>query len=367
MLFWVSHVDRMLEASMVPNRPAPWTSGTAVAYLVLVIGLGVVLHPELKAFYRHGHGSMKNTVSAIDTIFACLFLSLLRLATGISDRPMWEKLRWAIPPGVFVFLVITLSTWANFLSYQSFALSAPSELIFVWIFARLLQPQERQRPCSLDLPAVLTTTVGTVLLSLAEIGGGGRGHGSLEALGAALLCRASSALMMVSLRSCCVVLEGVSKKDTVSVVEIAYWKMLVTSCLCLPYAFLTEGLAPWRSIGSAAFWADHTSALLLSGSVLITMGFQWSTVGLNRSFRSPLCALLESTLKPLTACALVLVLADSPYQKILGLKQPKNATDIAGLCCLLLGLLLSAWSSWRRRQSQVLEQQSVEFLDRRAS
>jgi hypothetical protein len=45
---------------------------------------------------------MKNTVSAIDTIFACLFLGLLRLATGISDRPMWEKLRWAIPPGVFV-------------------------------------------------------------------------------------------------------------------------------------------------------------------------------------------------------------------------------------------------------------------------
>ncbi|CAL1134078.1 unnamed protein product [Cladocopium goreaui] len=293
------------------------------------------------AFYRHGHGRMKNTVSAIDTIFACLFLGLLRLATGISDRPMWEKLRWAIPPGVFVFLVITLSTWANFLSYQSFALSAPSELIFVWIFARLLQPQERRRPCYPDLPPVVATTLGTVLLSLAEISGDGHGAHGVEALGAALLCRAASALMMVSLRSSCVVLEGVSKKDTVSVVEIAYWKMLVTSCLCLPYAFLTEGLSPWRSMGSTAFWADQSSALLLSGSVLITMGFQWSTVGLNRSFRSPLCALLESTLKPLTACALVLVLADSPYQKILGLKQPKNATDIVGLCCLLLGLLLN--------------------------
>ena len=55
-------------------------------------------------------------------------------------------------PPTWRFLVITLSTWANFLSYQSFALSAPSELIFVWIFARLLQPQERRRPCYLDLP-----------------------------------------------------------------------------------------------------------------------------------------------------------------------------------------------------------------------
>ena len=48
----------MLEPSTVPNRPAmAWISGTAVGYLVLVIGFGVVLHPELKAFYRHGHGS----------------------------------------------------------------------------------------------------------------------------------------------------------------------------------------------------------------------------------------------------------------------------------------------------------------------
>ena len=54
--------------------------------------------------------------------------------------------------------MITLSTWANFLSYQSFALSAPSELIFVWIFARLLQPQERRRPCYPDLPPVARQT-----------------------------------------------------------------------------------------------------------------------------------------------------------------------------------------------------------------
>lgn len=27
----------------------------------------------------------------------------------------------------------------------------------------------------------------------------------------------------------------------VSVVEIAQWKLMVTSCLCLPYALLTEG------------------------------------------------------------------------------------------------------------------------------
>ena len=34
---------------------------------------------------------------------------------------------------------------------------------------------------------------------------------------------------------------GALDVNEVSVVEIAYWKMLVTSCLCLPYAFLTEG------------------------------------------------------------------------------------------------------------------------------
>jgi hypothetical protein len=36
--------------------------------------------------------------------------------------------------------------------------------------------------------------------------------------------------------------------------------------------FFPPGLSPWRSMGSTAFWADQSSALLLSGSVLITMG-----------------------------------------------------------------------------------------------
>lgn len=30
---------------------------SSAAYVVLVIAFGTVLHPELKAFYRHGHGS----------------------------------------------------------------------------------------------------------------------------------------------------------------------------------------------------------------------------------------------------------------------------------------------------------------------
>jgi hypothetical protein len=47
----------------------------------------------------------------------------------------------------------------------------------------------------------VATTLGTVLLSLAEISGDGHGAHGVEALGAALLCRAASALMMVSLRS----------------------------------------------------------------------------------------------------------------------------------------------------------------------
>ena len=40
-------------------------------------------------------------------------------------------------------------------------------------------------------------------------------------------------------------LEHLTSSNEVSVVEIAYWKMLVTSCLCLPYAFLTEGSIGW--------------------------------------------------------------------------------------------------------------------------
>lgn len=44
------------------------------------------------------------------------------------------------------------------------------------------------------------TTVGTVLLSLGDVGHNESG-GAVVALAAALLCRASQALMMVSLRS----------------------------------------------------------------------------------------------------------------------------------------------------------------------
>ena len=45
----------------------------------------------------------------------------------------------------------------------------------------------------------------------------------------------------------------------------------------------TPRLSPWRSIGSSAFW-DGSSALLLSGSVLITMGASaWNQVGLGCS------------------------------------------------------------------------------------
>ena len=48
----------------------------------------------------------------------------------------------------------------------------------------------------------MATTLGTVLLSLAELSGDGGHRGvAVEALGVALLCRAASALMMVSLRS----------------------------------------------------------------------------------------------------------------------------------------------------------------------
>ncbi|CAK9050768.1 unnamed protein product [Durusdinium trenchii] len=300
---------------------------SSAAYVVLVIAFGTVLHPELKAFYRHGHGSMKNTVSAIDTIAACCFLFLLRCAVSLksegSSRPWCEKLRWAAPPGIFVFLVITLSTWANYLSYETFALTAPSELLFVWCLARCCQHEERRRPVAQDLPAVFFTTLGTCCLSFTS----SSSH-AFDALLAALLCRWCQASMTVALRSCCVHL------PKVSVLEIAQLKLMVTSCLCLPYAIITEGVAPWSTIVSSSLWADHSSAMLLIGSVLITIGsLEMSNVSMlgkavqKRSFRSPLCALLQSTLQPLTSCVLVLLLADSPWQKILGLKQLRGTID----------------------------------------
>ena len=149
-------------------------------YVVLVICFGTILHPELKAFYKRGHGGIKNTVSFIDTIFATIFLAGLRLATARSRNasgsegpsvPVLVKLRWAAPPGIFVFLVITLSTWANFLSYKAFAMLGPCELIFVWIFARFLQAEERRLPLCSDLPAVLLTALGSLFFSIAEVAG----------------------------------------------------------------------------------------------------------------------------------------------------------------------------------------------------
>ena len=345
-------------------------------FVVLVISFGTVLHPELKAFYRRGHGDMKNTVSALDTALATLFLAALRLCSRCASDaprpsiPFWQKLRWAALPGIFVFLVITLSTWANFLSYKAFAMLGPCELIFVWIFSRFL-PEERQIPLCRDLPAVLLTALGSVLFSIAEVtgkGGSTSTSASAWAIVASLLCRACQALMTVSLRSCCV------NVGRVGILEITLLKLLVTSLLCLPYAFLTEGLEPWSTLGDKEFWKDSTSASLLLGSIFITTGFQWATVGTNAGLRSPLVAVLLGTLQPLTAVALVLAFSNSPFCQALGLKRRDSPLEIAGICCLSLGLLvgglcsLKSLKETRQRQLRAtseLRDQTLEFLDRR--
>ncbi|CAE7859436.1 unnamed protein product [Symbiodinium necroappetens] len=339
-------------------------------YVVLVISFGTVLHPELKAFYRRGHGDMKNTVSAIDAALATFSLAALRLlcSSCASDGPrpnipFWQKLRWAAPPGIFVFLVITLSTWANFLSYKALAMLGPCELIFVWIFARFLQ-EERQVPLCRDLPAVILTALGSVLFSIAEVARAGPTSTSASAwaIVASLLCRACQALMTVSLRSCCV------NVGRVGVLEITLLKLLVTSLLCLPYALLTEGLEPWWILADKEFWADSTSAFLLLGSIFITTGFQWATVGTNAGLRSPLVAVLLGTLQPLTAVALVLAFSNSPFCQALGLKRRDSPLEIAGICCLILGLLLGGLCSLRQlRVTSDLRDQTLEFLDHRAA
>ena len=47
--------------------------------------------------------------------------------------------------------MISLSTWANALSYQTFALSAPAELVFVWAFG--LRQAENRKLWRRDLPS----------------------------------------------------------------------------------------------------------------------------------------------------------------------------------------------------------------------
>ena len=158
--------------------------------------------------------------------------------------------------------MISLSTWANALSYQTFALSAPAELLFVSVFG--LRQAENRKLWRRDLPSVLVTSCGALLLHLDA-------PSSLQALFAALLCRAAQALMTLSLRGCCLALGPEDGKEPVGVAEIAQWKLFVTSSLCLPYALLTEGLAPWSTLVSSSFWADSSSLLLL-GSVAITLG-----------------------------------------------------------------------------------------------
>ena len=49
---WNAAMSRMTQ--MTWSRQTTYSSA---AYLALVIGFGTILHPELKAFYRHGHGS----------------------------------------------------------------------------------------------------------------------------------------------------------------------------------------------------------------------------------------------------------------------------------------------------------------------
>ncbi|CAE6937205.1 unnamed protein product [Symbiodinium sp. CCMP2592] len=129
-----------------------------------------------------------------------------------------------------------------------------------------------------------------------------------------------------------------------------------------------------RHLCCLQFWADSTSASLLLGSIFITTGFQWATVGTNAGLRSPLVAVLLGTLQPLTAVALVLAFSNSPFCQALGLKRRDSPLEIAGICCLSLGLLvgglcsLDSLKETRRRQLRATSEpgdQTLEFLDRR--
>jgi len=344
--------------------------------MAAVVIFGTILHPELKAFYGRGYGHMKNTVSALDMVFAVLALIGARIVaaqvsrglhirTAIrTRRSLGPLLRWAAPPGIFVFLVITLSTWANYLSYEAYALMGPAELVFVYLFARCLHSEEKRRRLRSDLPMLGATALGTLLLAVASVTNSSSHAGnSLEAqqmllaVLAALLCRACQALMTVTLRSCCLKLQG-TEGPACSVMEITQWKLCVTALLCVPYALLTEGTEPWRVLCSREFWADSTASGLLLGSIAITLAFQASVVGANSGLRSPVVAVMMGTLQPLAGIMLALSLATTPLAAALQLKhfQP-SPLSICGASLLMIGLLLHALERLREVRAQNDEQQ----------
>jgi len=315
---------------------------------------GQVLHPELKALYTHGYGHAKNTVSFIDTAFAALAAVCCRWLFGRTSRsaaastrnvPLAFKLRNVALPGTCVFLVIVLSTLANYWSYEVWALSGPCDLLFVWVLSRCFQPEDQQRPLLADLPAIGATACGTLLLAIETLKGSPNGE-LLQASVAALLCRACQAVMLVTLRGCCLNL-----RDCCSVAEIVQWKLIVTSFLCGPYALLTEGVAPWTLLASRSFWCDGVAVTLLLGSVIITLGFQGASVGASAGLRSPVVAVLVGTLQPLLGIALAVVLGETSLAAPLKLR-PFHPSPLAilGASLLLLGFSLRAVQLLRSRK-----------------
>lgn len=150
----------------------------AVFYAVLHLTSGVLLHPVLKVFYKQEntnpatgqaeknfYGDVKNSVSVFDMGLAAVFLALLRglsrccksapLAPSrtvpssfqpeIVAPPMSSLFSLTFLPGVCIFLSVAVATLANYESFFLFMISAPLEIVFVFVMVWAFRLDEERR------------------------------------------------------------------------------------------------------------------------------------------------------------------------------------------------------------------------------
>ncbi|CAE8630177.1 unnamed protein product [Polarella glacialis] len=273
--------------------------------------------------------------------------------------PLLYKLRAVFLPASGVFLVILLSTLANFLSFEVWIALGPADLLFTVPFAWCLQGV-RAKPQ--ELVAVALASAGSLAFASGKLSGAAAADSSSVALAivVTLLCRACQSLQTVLLRNACrqlgagsgggkpsigeKLLEESSPFLQTSVLEIAALKMWMVAAFSLPYALATEGAGPWREMAAGNFWSSGPKGALLTGSCVITLLFQLCNVGMNAEASSLTVAMVTTALAPLTGLALALTLgsggqAGRSLAALLGLKASElTLTGIEVFGLILLGV-----------------------------
>lgn len=354
-------------------------SAAGICYASIFLLVQCILHPELKVFYSHGGGNMKNTTSFIDSAVAAAILSLGSMAArqvsprspaSKGIRPLLGKVSSVFLPAAGVFCVILLSTLANYLSFKVWVALGPVDLVFTVIFAWYLQGVAATR---MELSAVALAIVGSLAFVAGELHASKADDSTVVlAIVVTLCCRAVQGLQTVLLRNACRRLSAGSRSGQAvlgekqieapallhsSVIEISALKMCIVASLCLPYALLTEGLAPWHDISSSHFWDTKQKGWLLCGSVIITTVFQLCSVGMSSEASSITVSLLMTSMSPIVNVlfALLLVLGGSIGQamsRVLGVKPSAHvsASEAFGLCLLVAAAICYGFAQRSRLQ-----------------